>query len=772
MYKKFYPIKPFLVLLLFLASASTALRAQQASLTITRTNTTAGGSADNPGVNNILKFTITAKNTGSTTLTNVKLYNAIPAGVTYQLGTTRVNNVPVPDASGKMRFSNPAGTLIGTGSLAAGATTTIDFNAQVSASAGFITDYATLRGTQGVNNIVQNATGASSHIDGGPKAGIIYQVTDEQPDDSTYYVLRDQFGTFLYNGRANPCFDALTGVQYQSGSLLSDTRAIAMDITGQRLYFINRYQVPVGGDLNFIYFPTNNNPNAQTYSGFQVEPDLSGPGYIIDKMTAASNGFFYALTDNGQDLTQFSITSSGAPNILNLGPLVNDPSNGANDVLAETGGDLFAASEGKLYLLSGSGKLYRINPATLVTLYMGTISNLPASGIKSAAMDNNGTLYIGGNFPPSSGVAPSSIFTANLVTMTATLVGASGYINSDFASVNIPVLAHLMTANQSYLNKSGHLFVLAGDTVEYSIEVGNIGNMSATNVKVFDTIPGFAHYLANSTTMNGVPVADVNGKMPFTVTGGRLVNSTGATTGMVVPGNNVVIKFQVTTDPLKPVCNYPQVIYPGIDGAIITLPANMPAQNGIESNCFFSDGVICGCTPMFTGTLSNNQPLLQWSVEKEDNIDHYEVEYAAGNSSQFNPVARVNSGITKLPKHQLIDKSNPLTGLSNYRLKVVQKSGQITYSDTVQLSPMGSVRVRPNPFHEDLNLQVQLKTAEQVQVRLVDINGRTVLTTREKLNAGANTMNIKAPAALAPGIYVLELMVRNQRLSQQKLVKQ
>jgi uncharacterized repeat protein (TIGR01451 family) len=357
--------------------------------------------------------------------------------------------------------------------------------------------------------------------------------------------------------------------------------------------------------------------------------------------------------------------------------------------------------------------------------------------------------------------------------MTATPVASGGYESSDYASVNIPVLAHSITASQSYRNTTGRIVVVTGDPIEYTIEVGNSGNISATGVKVYDPIPDFAFYIPNSTTVNGVPVADVNGTMPFSVTGGQYINSTGARTGMVQPGNNVVIKFQVTTDVNKSVCNQPKVIYPGIDGSTVTITPSTPVQNGIEeSNCFFSSGVICPCTPVFTGTLSNNQPLLQWSVEKEDNIDHYEVQYAAGNTSQFNTVARVNIGTSKYPQHQLVDKSNPLTTLSNYRLKVVQKGGAISYSDTVQLSALGAIQVRPNPFKENLNLQVQLKTAQRVQIRLIDLNGRTVFATTQQLNAGVSSLQLNVPAKVTTGVYVLDVLAGNNRLLQKKLVKQ
>ena len=83
-----------------------------------------------------------------------------------------------------------------------------------------------------------------------------------------------------------------------------------------------------------------------------------------------------------------------------------------------------------------------------------------------------------------------------------------------------------------------------------------------------------------------------------------------------------------------------------------------------------------------------------------------------------------------------------------------------------------AVRVQPNPFHKELNLQVPLNTAEVVRVRLIDFYGRTVYATSEKLGVGVNSLRIPVPAGLGTGMYVLELWAGNNRLVQKKLLKQ
>jgi len=50
--------------------------------------------------------------------------------------------------------------------------------------------------------------------------------------------------------------------------------------------------------------------------------------------------------------------------------------------------------------------------------------------------------------------------------------------------------------------------LLAGDTLRYTITVKNIGNEDATNAFIRDLIPANTTYVANSTTLNGIAVAD------------------------------------------------------------------------------------------------------------------------------------------------------------------------------------------------------------------------------------------------------------------------
>jgi uncharacterized repeat protein (TIGR01451 family) len=80
-----------------------------------------------------------------------------------------------------------------------------------------------------------------------------------------------------------------------------------------------------------------------------------------------------------------------------------------------------------------------------------------------------------------------------------------------------------------------------------------------------------------------------------------------------------------------------------------------------------------------------------------------------------------------------------------------------------------AVRVSPNPFVNSLNLKVALPAAESVKIRLIDMYGRTVYATTEKLSSGVNTVSLNIPGTLGRGIYVLDVWAGNKRLMTKKL---
>ena len=110
--------------------------------------------------------------------------------------------------------------------------------------------------------------------------------------------------------------------------------------------------------------------------------------------------------------------------------------------------------------------------------------------------------------------------------------------------------------------------LLAGETLRYTITVQNVGTDNAIDAEIVDQIPVNTSYVAGSTTLNGVALADNNaGSSPLT--DGILINApedvTPGVMNAAVPNNVATIVFDV-------------VVYPDVpDGTVISNQAFLSA---------------------------------------------------------------------------------------------------------------------------------------------------------------------------------------------------
>jgi uncharacterized repeat protein (TIGR01451 family)/fimbrial isopeptide formation D2 family protein len=102
---------------------------------------------------------------------------------------------------------------------------------------------------------------------------------------------------------------------------------------------------------------------------------------------------------------------------------------------------------------------------------------------------------------------------------------------------------------------SGTSIVTAGDTLLYTVKVNNIGTENAVGVTLRDLVPANTSYVANTTKLNGLSVADVgSGVSPLQ--NGMPINSPSNLTPGVMPadasavaGNTATVTFEVKISP-------------------------------------------------------------------------------------------------------------------------------------------------------------------------------------------------------------------------------
>jgi hypothetical protein len=280
--------------------------------------------------------------------------------------------------------------------------------------------------------------------------------------------------------------------------------------------------------------------------------------------------------------------------------------------------------------------------------------------------------------------------------------------------------------------------------------------------------------------MNNISVADATGGvMPFAKTGnpnGKLVNSLGEDPGIILPGvpSHVVVTFRVKTEPNKQVCNQSKISLLDADGNIMFVNSSDPTNIGQTPTCFYSDGVLPLINLKFKGALQEQKSVLNWTMNGDEGVATYDVEYSENGTSFTKAGTVVAKGNTNIANsYQFIDADHTFSTTRWYRLKVNQKGGNVNYSGVIRLNISDlDVEVVPNPFERDINVQIQLKTAEQVRIRLIDFSGREVYSTSEKLAIGSNSISVRIPAGLTKGMYMLDIRSgNNQQIFQKKLLK-
>lgn len=77
----------------------------------------------------------------------------------------------------------------------------------------------------------------------------------------------------------------------------------------------------------------------------------------------------------------------------------------------------------------------------------------------------------------------------------------------------------------------------------------------------------------------------------------------------------------------------------------------------------------------------------------------------------------------------------------------------------------------PNPFLDQLNLSVELKENSIVELLLTDISGRTVAHTNQALTQGKQQVKMEQLGQLAPGNYLLTILIDQKKAGVQKVTK-
>ena len=225
-------------------------------------------------------------------------------------------------------------------------------------------------------------------------------------------------------------------------------------------------------------------------------------------------------------------------------------------------------------------------------------------------------------------VAPASARYQVTPTWTYTFVGCVGQTPQPASSTSSTVTTEIarITAAKSASASS----IRPDETLTYTIATLNSGTAESHDTLVTDAIPTGTTYRPNTTTLNGVAVADQLGTSPLVV--GMLVNSAAvafkpSAPGVIGPGQSATVSFQVVVNSstTAPVVNTASIEPDGLDGPLPAFPASVltpvnrsPAD--VEVSMAGPVTATAGTDIIHTITVRNNGPATATAVSLLDAV--------------------------------------------------------------------------------------------------------------------------------------------------------
>jgi len=167
----------------------------------------------------------------------------------------------------------------------------------------------------------------------------------------------------------------------------------------------------------------------------------------------------------------------------------------------------------------------------------------------------------------------------------------------------------------------------------------------------------------------------------------------------------------------------------------------------------------------FAGNYRNQVTTLSWETENEMNFDHFEIQRST-DGNNFATIGQKQSLQNEQGRIQYQFSDN-LSAFNEstffYRLKIIDKDGGYTYSNTILIrkeqKSISGISVSPNPVISGNSFSVRFtsKDNNMVYCKLIDPSGKTIFTQQNKVSPGNNSILLDIPSQMQAGLYILQV---------------
>ncbi|MDO8999684.1 MAG: T9SS type A sorting domain-containing protein [Bacteroidota bacterium] len=327
---------------------------------------------------------------------------------------------------------------------------------------------------------------------------------------------------------------------------------------------------------------------------------------------------------------------------------------------------------------------------------------------------------------------------ANLVTFYATNNAQRG-IMFDIQAINaITVLCFEMnlnvgTTNMEIYTKTGTHVGFQNNAAAWTL-VGNAANVTSAGVNLPTNIP--------------IPLAVGIGAglvQAFYITRTTAFGPTGAYTNGTGVGNTLAFNADL-------------ILKEGT-GKDYPFGASF-APRSFNGRVFYDMGALPIELLDFSAYYEKDLVKLKWSTATERNNNYFSIERSK-DAINFEEIYRVQGAgnSSSLLNYENSD-SSPLPGISYYRLKQIDFSGEFQYSPIKAVNELNNthrILVSPSPANDNLTVKISNLQTDYCFMNIYNMNGDLVFSKDYLLNEGINKIDINV-STFNKGIYQLNLL--------------
>jgi SdrD B-like domain/Secretion system C-terminal sorting domain len=545
-----------------------------------------------------------------------------------------------------------------------------------------------------------------------------------------------------------------------------------------------------------VWYDLNNNglqdagePGVPGVSVFLINPTTNS--VIKNTVTNANGEYLFTDLDAGNYIVGFQNYPGGYT------PTAKD----ATGFTAGNGSDVDAATGRTAAITLGAG-------VTDLNWDLGIVTATKAGLGDYVWYDANGNGRQDAGESPAQGITVTLYNSANVAIATTVTDANGGYFFSNLDAGTYSVGFSNLPANASFTGKNaaGSTGANGSDVNEATGRTDNIVLVAGQVNRDVDAglVTRFAavgNYVWNDLNSNGLQDAGEPGVAGVVVT---LKDAAGNTVASAVTDGNG--QYFINNIPVPAACTNFYVIFSNKPTGSNFTPRNVggaAATNNSKAYNSASGTIVAGQTDQFTlcpgdvnltidgglivpaslpvslvrfdGALVGNVAKLNWVASNEVNLSAYQLERSKDGVT-FSPVANVAARGTN-GAQETYNQDDNLAGIGvtkvYYRLRMIDNNGAAKISNIV-IVRLGGIKISnvyPNPFVESIRVELEAKTKENAQVRIVDMNGKVVVMQQAQLQIGGNQFTINGLSRLAKGTYVIEVITSTEKLIE-KLNKQ